>query len=297
MNEFRAAIDRLGWRIGPRTTLLAIEQRATGIARAGIRAYAASLRANRYAPGSAPPPGPAERRALRRALAGSGLRGRLRALLDDPARRPGARVSGSPFAPVEIAAGLWRWTAPHPGWRPGAAKNSTADWEREVGSVLYLREDAATFVDTLVPDPEQAFWSWTDPRVAQADRCLALTTIGFHRRSRDRLVDRYGASTSRARERLPDGVQTVALRGAGEVVFWLPARRALVCGDRLLGAPGGGLRLCPESWLGYLGTGLTVERLRDILRPLLDLPVERVLVSHGDPVLRDGHAALAEALA
>jgi hypothetical protein len=28
------------------------------------------------------------------------------------------------------------------------------------------------------------------------------------------------------------------------------------------------------------------------LRPLLDLPVARVLVSHGDPVLRNGRAAL-----
>ena len=28
-----------------------------------------------------------------------------------------------------------------------------------------------------------------------------------------------------------------------------------------------------------------------------DMPVERLLVSHGEPVLRDGHAALARALA
>jgi hypothetical protein len=32
------------------------------------------------------------------------------------------------------------------------------------------------------------------------------------------------------------------------------------------------------------------------LRPLLDLPVEMVLVSHGEPVLRDGRNALARAL-
>jgi len=31
--------------------------------------------------------------------------------------------------------------------------------------------------------------------------------------------------------------------------------------------------------------------------PLLVLPVERVLTSHGPPVLADGHAALARALA
>jgi hypothetical protein len=205
-------------------------------------------------------------------------------------------VSAEPFAPLVIAAGLWRWTAPHPEWRPGAAPGSAAAWERDVGSVLHVTDQAATFIDALVPEAEGSFWSWADRRATAAARCVALTTIGFHRRSRDRLVDRYGASTSRARDQLPAGVEAVPLRGAGEVSFWMPDLRTLVCGDRLLGASGGGLRLCPESWLGYLGTGLTIERLREILRPLLELPVERVLVSHGEPVLGDGHAALVEAL-
>jgi hypothetical protein len=33
------------------------------------------------------------------------------------------------------------------------------------------------------------------------------------------------------------------------------------------------------------------------MRPLLELPIERVLVSHGEPVLRGGHGALARAIA
>jgi hypothetical protein len=32
------------------------------------------------------------------------------------------------------------------------------------------------------------------------------------------------------------------------------------------------------------------------MRPLLDLPIEMVLVSHGEPVLSDGRHALARAL-
>jgi hypothetical protein len=52
------------------------------------------------------------------------------------------------------------------------------------------------------------------------------------------------------------------------------------------------LRLCPERWLGK-GTH---EQLRRTLRPLLDLPVESVLVSHGVPVLSGGKHALAAAL-
>ena len=87
------------------------------------------------------------------------------------------------------------------------------------------------------------------------------------------------------------------LRGAGEVEFWLAERRTLVVGDRLLGGAGGRLRLCPESWVGYLGTGMAHSDLRELLRPLLELPIERVLVSHGEPVLSGGRDALAEALA
>jgi hypothetical protein len=36
--------------------------------------------------------------------------------------------------------------------------------------------------------------------------------------------------------------------------------------------------------------------LRETLRPLLDLPVERVLVSHGIPVVNGGKHALAAVL-
>lgn len=198
------------------------------------------------------------------------------------------------FEPAEIAAGLWRWTARHPEWHP-AAEGSEGDWPPDVGSVLCVLDDSAVFIDALVPD-DSGFWSWADERVAGAQRCLALTTISFHRRSRDQLVERYGASSSRARGALPTGIETVALRRTGEVAYWIPAPRTLVCGDRIVGASGGGLRLCHESWLRYLGTGLTSEGLRGLLQPLLELPVERVLVSHGEPVLRDGHAALAEAI-
>ena len=88
-----------------------------------------------------------------------------------------------------------------------------------------------------------------------------------------------------------------SVRGAGETIFWLPEHRALIPGDRILGAPGGGVRLCPESWLRYLSSNITRAELRTRLWPLLDLPVERVLCSHGNPVLRNGGEALHDALA
>jgi hypothetical protein len=57
------------------------------------------------------------------------------------------------------------------------------------------------------------------------------------------------------------------------------------------------VRACPASWLAYLPAGLDVDRLKERLRPLLELPVELVLVTHGEPVLEDGQAALSKALA
>jgi glyoxylase-like metal-dependent hydrolase (beta-lactamase superfamily II) len=99
----------------------------------------------------------------------------------------------------------------------------------------------------------------------------------------------------RAGDELPGGIQAFQTPRAAEVVYWLPDQQALVVGDVLLGAGAkpratdDPLRLCPERWLGKA----THDDLRDTLRPLLDLPVERVLVSHGKPVLRDGRTALA----
>jgi hypothetical protein len=197
--------------------------------------------------------------------------------------------------PRELRSGLWRWTASHPEWRPNAAKDSPADWQPEVGSVLYKTAEAAVFIDPLVAADQPQFWRWADDRCRQRS-VVVLTTIGFHRRSRDAFVERYGASTSRAKRTLPTGVESLPIRRAGETMFWLPAHRALVTGDRIIGGATTPLRLCPESWLRYLPSAMTLDQLREVLRPLLELPIELVLVSHGEPVLSGGRAALAGAL-
>jgi hypothetical protein len=197
--------------------------------------------------------------------------------------------------PVELASGLWRWSAPHPDWKPNAIAGSSADWPEEVGCALVETDRAAVFIDAMAMGDGAAFWSWADERCA-GRRVLALTTIAFHRRGRDELVERYGAQTSRARRSLPAGVCAIPIRGAGETIFWLPEHRALVPGDRIVGGERGGLRICPDSWLEYLPSRILAADLRELLRPLLELPIERVLVSHGAPVLADGHRALARAL-
>jgi hypothetical protein len=193
----------------------------------------------------------------------------------------------------EIRPGLHRWTAPHPDYEPDPEPDSPADWPEQVGCVAYEAPDTLVLIDPLVPDE---LWPALD-RLADGRPVAVLTTIGFHRRSRDAVAERYGATTSRAKKTLPSGVETITIPRAGETMVWIPEHAALVPGDRILGGRDGGLRICPPSWLRYLSTGITGDQLREALRPLLDLPVELVLVSHGEPVVSGGRDALARALA
>jgi hypothetical protein len=197
----------------------------------------------------------------------------------------------------ELRPGLYRWTARHPDAEAEPQPGSAADWGPDVGSVAYAARDALVLVDPLVPADRSDLGRELDEVVRSHSRpVVILTTLQFHRRSREELAARYGASTSRAKKALPGGVETIQIRGAGETMVWLPEHRALIPGDRLLGGDSGGLRLCPESWLRYLPSKIKQAQLRKALRPVLDLPVEMVLVSHGEPVLSGGREALVQAL-
>jgi glyoxylase-like metal-dependent hydrolase (beta-lactamase superfamily II) len=204
---------------------------------------------------------------------------------------------------VEIADGLWRWTGFH------------EEWKEDVGSVYCDAQGGVVLIDPIVPPEETArFWAALDRDVTRAGgRVDVLVTIFWHTRHAAAMVERYDArvwAPSRARavierragivtdvyrpgDRLPGGVEAFATARATEVVLWIPQHRALVPGDVLLGDGSGGVRMCPESWLPE-GTGHV--KLAASLQPLLELPVERVLVSHGEPVLRGGRQALAAAL-
>jgi hypothetical protein len=197
----------------------------------------------------------------------------------------------------ELRPGLYRWTARHPDAEADPQAGSPADWGPEVGSVAYAARDALVLVDPLVPSDRSDLQEELDELVRRHRKpVVILTTLQFHRRSREGLVARYGASTSRAKKALPEGVETIQIRGAGETMVWLPERRALIPGDRLLGEEGGGVRLCPESWLRYLPSKMSQAHLRNALQPLLELQVDMVLVSHGEPVLSGGREALVRAL-
>ena len=196
--------------------------------------------------------------------------------------------------PQELARGLWRWSAPHPDWEPPQEEDSPADWPRDVGCVAYEADDVLVLIDPLVVDSD---YGALDKLAQGKSRVAILNTVPWHRRSKADLAARYDASTSRAKRNLPDGVESIVIRGGGETMYWLPEHGALIPGDRLLGDRPPGLRLCPPSWLRYL-KDFTHDDLRTTLREKLgELPVEMVLVSHGEPVLRDGRRALERALA
>jgi hypothetical protein len=163
-----------------------------------------------------------------------------------------------------------------------------------VGSVLYELPDAVVLIDPLLPSAErELFLEWLDRRV-EGRPVSILTTIHWHRRDRDELAERYRANTMRAWNYLPPGVQQRLLYRAGETLFWLPAVAALVAGDRLIGDGAGGVRVCPQSWLAEVPANRA--EVAGLLQELLVLPIERILVSHGEPVLRQGHAALRHAI-
>jgi len=189
----------------------------------------------------------------------------------------------------EVAPGTWRWTAAHPAWEPDPEPESPGDWPEEVGCVLYEAPDGPVLIDPLVAD-----WAALDERVAGRP-VTVLTTIRFHRRSRETVLERYGGRAVRHDAPMPAGVEAIPVPTFDETVYWLPEPRALVPGDRLIGSPGG-VRMCPASWLDYIPGKPGTDDLRTALLPLLELPVEHVLVSHGEPVLDDGRDAVAHAL-
>ena len=187
---------------------------------------------------------------------------------------------------AELAPGLWRWTARHPEWTAA----DDGEWDPDVGCVYAEIDGRIVTIDPLVPsEPAERdrFWLALDGDVVRLGPPVVLTTTVDHVRSAAAVVERYGAAGP-----APAGLQAVPTALRGEIVYWLEPFRALVPGDVLLGDGAGGVRVCPDDWL----EGADHDAVRVSLQPLLGFPVERILVSHGEPVLSDGHEALERAL-
>ena len=209
---------------------------------------------------------------------------------------------------AELAPGLWRWTAPHPEWRPDFG------WEADVGCFYVETRDRTLVVDPLVPrDDRERFWSALDRDVERRARPVAvLLTQAAHARDAGEVARRYDAEIwghEDAREKVgaapfhaitygddvPGGrvLEHAEEPGGSGTPLYLEAHRAVAVGDVFI-AVGGSLRV----WWSYERNGSERayrERYLPSLRRWLELPIDHVLVSHGEQV-RGGAEQLAAAL-
>ena len=190
-----------------------------------------------------------------------------------------------------MAPGLWLWREEYPGWKPGVHSLEKVRWGPEVNSTCVEANGEVALLDPLAPrDDASEVWARLDARPPT----MVVVLKPDHVRSVDLFVGRYGArafgpdvfhrgdvpETELEQvlpgSELPGGF--VALydgRGRNETPLWLPEQRTLVFADALT-APRGELLVWDTPW--------HEERVLPALRAMLDLPFERVIVSHGEPV-------------
>jgi glyoxylase-like metal-dependent hydrolase (beta-lactamase superfamily II) len=181
------------------------------------------------------------------------------------------------------------WHSPHPEWEPGE------DWPQEVPVVRIETEDEIVLIDPFLPPGDDFDPGGKPVRV--------LVTQAAHYRGTDDFVERYGASvwapaTTRWKRpspvtttELPAGIEALELDGEPQqVVFFIPEHATLVTGDVLSGTGGRFHVFVDEA---------DAARLLPALEAIAELPIERVIIPHGDPVTEGGaeriRAAVAEA--
>jgi glyoxylase-like metal-dependent hydrolase (beta-lactamase superfamily II) len=196
----------------------------------------------------------------------------------------------------ELQRGVWHWQARHPEWTP--EQGGPKGWGPDVSSYAIDDGKRLLLIDPLSPP------SLVD-ELAAGREPVVLLTCPWHRRDAYGVVERLGASVYvpppddgdpdpvrgtvfAVRERLPIGVEALPGMEANDLVLWIESRRALVTGDTLVDR-GNGLEL-PADWATK---GPSPDQILASLRPLLELPVELVLPTHGAPTDR---AALERAL-
>ena len=178
----------------------------------------------------------------------------------------------------ELRPGLWTWTAAHPDWT-----EKDDEWGPEVRSYAYDTGGCLVLFDPISPPTLLE-------GLVEAQEVGVVLTNDWHRRSADECVERLGAHVFAMDEEPPADVERVSTGFGEEWAYWLPRHHALVIGDSFTSDRG--FRVM-DHWIPE---GRTAEQMRDGVRPLLDLPVELVLLTHGEPVVEDAHGQLRAAL-
>jgi glyoxylase-like metal-dependent hydrolase (beta-lactamase superfamily II) len=179
------------------------------------------------------------------------------------------------------------WFSQHPAWEPGE------DWPEEVPVVKYETDDEVVVIDPFLP-PSADF----DPHEKPV---RVLLTQPAHYRGTADFGERYGASVwgppnAEWRKRpnptttrdLPRGVEAIELDGEPQqVVFFIRDHATLVTGDVLSGT-GGRLHVFVDE--------ADPARLLPALAGLTELPIEQVIIPHGNAITRDGAARIRAAV-
>jgi hypothetical protein len=211
----------------------------------------------------------------------------------------------------EIAKGLWRWTARHPEWHPGAFGTEVASFAADGGDGTLL------LIDPLLPPDPSSVLAVLDDQVEK--RVAILITIPYHVRSSEELSKRYrkdaettihghpactkrlGDTTAfRAIEAgtpLPGGVtaHSIGKPRRFETPLHIPSHDALVFGDAVAETDGR-LVMWSADKVDTRVERFYRDRFSPTLEPLLELPFDAVLVTHGRPQMNNGKTALKRAL-
>jgi hypothetical protein len=210
----------------------------------------------------------------------------------------------------KLTEGLWRWTARHPEWHPGEFGAEVACFAAQAG-------DTTLLIDPLLPPEPEPVLRALDGTLAK--RLAILITIPYHVRSSEEVWRRYrnhaettihghAAAARRLEDRsafreidpgapLPGGVtaHTIGKPRRYEMPLHLPSHDALVFGDAVA-ETGGRLVVWSTSRVDAKVERFYKERFNPTLEPLLELIFDKVLVTHGQPVLEGGKQALRRAL-
>ena len=170
----------------------------------------------------------------------------------------------------ELAGGLVTWVARHPDWK------DDPHWGPEVRSYALRTDDGVILFDPIAPPDE----------LTRDGNVHVVLTAPWHQRDAEKLGAQIHGDD------LPMEVNAQPAFFPGERSLWIPAHSALIVGDSL---PEGGA--VPDAWLDSQWAKGTREDYNAKLRPLLDLPIELLLPTHGDPVTEDAREKLKQALA